>query len=1081
MVAAPRTVKSFEAIPAELKALKQWCNWKLEQDDKGKPTKKPYNPAGYLASSTDPNTWSTFEEVKAAYEDESRNFAGIGFFFNNDFTGVDFDHCIPEGLNLADGLKISGELTLECLRKLNTYTEISQSGTGLHSIIKPPMPDNCRHKKGNYEMYSRGRFFVMTGNVPPRGPIAIREDQEALDFVYSAIFGKKQGPETPGSRAAPGADADSEEPDSEVVARICRSQQVEKFMKLFQGDTSDYPSASEADGALAAILGFYTNKNFTQTLRIISRSKLWDEKWEREDYQQSTIEGAFSKLAETYGKRKNALNRVDWALGHFVDPAGFTRKGSIDENGKKVSETVSEGYAYLDAILEDFEQNPPERYYVIRGKSVTAKIEFELTSMIADFAEDRTAKKILLNMWAENILGKMNIDVIKTLSPKPVKHIRILRRPAWVGNELVAPGLSATETRFGYEKKVHVDFSSAGDVSAGKEALTKALLAFDPKNTALLFATVLGAPIIARLWSGDRYCLFIQATTQMKKTTAVMLFMSMYGTKYSDESSLVRWGDGATGNATEHLAARTGPFPFLLDNYKQYSDKDPASLQRLIHAVVEGTEKDRLNRESTLRSSMEYLCTLIITGEQFPGQDAATRARIIELLWTNATNLEYLTEAQAHIEDINAFGKAWLQWLNSPHGLQVMNEYAPRFEAARLHYIKAAKDAANVGRLASNAAVVTLVWEIFNQWPEGTDLAKKFYPHLKAAIDEHIFNTESDISEQLDGRKFIDWLKAEFMVGRYYLTGRVEPVRIGAISEHIGIFNLANSKEHRELDEVLIAPEILSAKLLPAWQKATNGARTDKKALLRQLVSLGYLQYDEAHKGYSVGRRIDGKKKRVHAFLGIFSENESEPTQKELGTNSPVPENRNAAPGGTNVPAGTTPKDEMCSEREKSDESITNHHESPRKEDRKDAGCNNNINTGNTGNTGSIDSTDIDFTGTKLDPLPPVEREDLEKDCAGHPVAPKGEPSAKQDEEARAAEEAQGGKQPAKCHKSDPTALETVRIIKPEGYRTQIPHPENPSKFVDHLYSAGEIVEVQHWKAIDLINRGIAEPVGGEA
>jgi len=1074
-MAPPRTVKSFEAIPAELKALKQWCNWKLEQDNKGKPTKKPYNPAGYLASSTDPNTWSTFEEVKAAYEDESRNFAGVGFFFNNDFTGVDFDHCIPEGLNPADGLMVSGKLTLECLCKLNTYTEISQSGTGLHSIIKPPMPENCRHKSGNYEMYSRGRFFVMTGNVPPRAPTAVRVDKEALDFVYSAIFGKKQGPETPESKATPEPDAGSEETDSEIVARICRSQQAEKFMKLFQGDTSDYPSASEADGALAAILGFYTNKNFAKTLKIISQSKLWDEKWAREDYQRRTIEGAFDKLTETYGKQRNALNRVEWALGYFVDSAGYTRQGGVDEKGNKTSELVSEGYAYLDAILEDFEQNPPERYFVIRGKSISAKDEFELTSKIADFGEDRAAKKILLNQWAEDKLGGMNINVIKSLSPKPVKHIRILRRPAWVGNELVAPGLSTTETRFGYEKKVHVDFSSAGDVSAGREALNKALLAFDPKNTALLFATVLGAPIIARLWSGDRYCLFIQATTQMKKTTAAMLFMSMYGTKYSDESSLVRWGDGATGNATEHLAARTGPFPFLLDNYKQYTDKDPSALQRLIHAVVEGTEKDRLNRESMLRSGMEYLCSLIITGEQFPGQDAATRARIVELLWTNATNLEYLSEAQAHIEDINAFGKAWLQWLNSPHGLAVMNEYAPRFEAARLHYIKAAKDAANVGRLASNAAVVTLVWEIFNQWPEGHDLAKKFYPHLKAAIDEHIFNTEADISEQLDGRKFIDWLKAEFMVGRYYVTGRVEPVRIGTISEHIGIFNLANSRDHREMDEVLIAPEILSAKLLPAWQKATNGTRTDKKALLRQLVSLGYLLYDEKHKGYSVVRRVDERNKRVHVFVKIFSSDEGQPVGEASATKPFVAENRDAEKPVTGSTSATCLEDKMCFEDKISDKSITDLHESS---ENKDGENNNNINTGNTGYTGSTESTSIDFAATRPSPVTPVKREERKQDCGSHPVAPKGDPSAKQDEEARAAEEAQGCNQAAKHSKLDPTTLETVRIIKPEGYRTQIPHPENPNRFVDHLYSAGEIVEIQHWKAKDLIERHIAEPVG---
>jgi hypothetical protein len=500
------------------------------------------------------------------------------------------------------------------------------------------------------------------------------------------------------------------------------------------------------------------------------------------------------------------------------------------------------------------------------------------------------------------------------------------------------------------------------------------------------------------------------------------------------------------------LAARTGPFPFLLDNYKQYSDKDPSALQRLIHAVVEGTEKDRLNRESMLRSSMDYLCTLIITGEQFPGQDAATRARIIELLWTDATNLEYLTEAQARIKDINAFGKAWLLWINSPHGQAVMAEHAFKFEAARLRYIKAAKDAANAGRLASNAAVVALVWEIFNQWPEGHDLAANFYPHLRTAIDNHILNTQADIGEQLDGQKFIDWLKAEFMVGRYYVTGKVEPVRIGTISEHIGHFNLADPKEHRYVDEVLIAPEILSAKLLPAWQKATNGTRTDKKALLRQLVSLGYLRYDETHKGYSVSRWIDKKKKRVHAFLKIFSEeSELEPTKKEPGTDSLVPGKRNAEPTETGGTSGTTLKDDMWFEGKNSDESITNPHDPSRKRDETDTEYSNNINTGSNGSTGSITSTDNDFTGTKTEPVEPIKSEERERDC--------------------------GDCQAAKRARKDSTDTEKLRIIKPCGYQTQIPLPDNPNKFVDHLFNCGEIAEFQHWKAKDLIERGIAEAV----
>ena len=109
-MAAPRTVVSFDAMPEALKDRKQWCMWKLELSDKGKLTKIPYNPANYKASSTDSDTWASFEEVKAAYRSEQNNFAGVGFFFNNDFTGNDFDHCLAEGSIQSDRLKVSDKL-----------------------------------------------------------------------------------------------------------------------------------------------------------------------------------------------------------------------------------------------------------------------------------------------------------------------------------------------------------------------------------------------------------------------------------------------------------------------------------------------------------------------------------------------------------------------------------------------------------------------------------------------------------------------------------------------------------------------------------------------------------------------------------------------------------------------------------------------------------------------------------------------------------------------------------------------------------------------------------------------------------
>src|SRR5664279_3659691 len=84
-----------ENIPQELMDKRQWVNWDLVIRD-GKQTKVPKQPNGRNADSTDPGTWSDFETCVGALENGSR-FRGIGFVFNHDYTGTDFDDCVKNG------------------------------------------------------------------------------------------------------------------------------------------------------------------------------------------------------------------------------------------------------------------------------------------------------------------------------------------------------------------------------------------------------------------------------------------------------------------------------------------------------------------------------------------------------------------------------------------------------------------------------------------------------------------------------------------------------------------------------------------------------------------------------------------------------------------------------------------------------------------------------------------------------------------------------------------------------------------------------------------------------------------------
>jgi putative DNA primase/helicase len=167
-----------QAALAPLIGLNQWVAWKScpHPDPTKKKIKYPLNVhTGHGASTANPSTWATFQDVKAFLEEwagsEHSHFdkqhgeltgpvIGPGFVFSKDdpYCGIDLDNCIDEQGNL-----------LEWARKLVayffSYTEISHSGKGLHIIVEATKPEGARSKNGNIECYDRGRFFAITGNI----------------------------------------------------------------------------------------------------------------------------------------------------------------------------------------------------------------------------------------------------------------------------------------------------------------------------------------------------------------------------------------------------------------------------------------------------------------------------------------------------------------------------------------------------------------------------------------------------------------------------------------------------------------------------------------------------------------------------------------------------------------------------------------------------------------------------------------------------------------------------------------------------------------------------------------------------
>lgn len=161
MIAETESPKALEVmsegIPGELKARPQWVCWRYALDSKDRWTKQPYNPrTGRIASHSDLMTWSGFNTVYEAYR--AGRYDGVGFIFcsGDPYTGVDLDGCRdPE----------TGEVeawAAEIVQRLDSYTELSPSGKGLHVIVKGKTPKAL--KLPYIEMYSIERFFTMSGH-----------------------------------------------------------------------------------------------------------------------------------------------------------------------------------------------------------------------------------------------------------------------------------------------------------------------------------------------------------------------------------------------------------------------------------------------------------------------------------------------------------------------------------------------------------------------------------------------------------------------------------------------------------------------------------------------------------------------------------------------------------------------------------------------------------------------------------------------------------------------------------------------------------------------------------------------------
>jgi primase-polymerase (primpol)-like protein len=91
--------------------------------------------------------------------------------------GVDLDNCRD-----ADSEEVA-PWAGEIVERLDSYTEISPSGTGLHVLVEGELPAG-RNRRGDVEIYDRDRFFTVTGTHLAGTPADVARRQDALLAVH---------------------------------------------------------------------------------------------------------------------------------------------------------------------------------------------------------------------------------------------------------------------------------------------------------------------------------------------------------------------------------------------------------------------------------------------------------------------------------------------------------------------------------------------------------------------------------------------------------------------------------------------------------------------------------------------------------------------------------------------------------------------------------------------------------------------------------------------------------------------------------------------------------------------------------
>jgi len=668
------------AVPDELRERDQWVCWRYKWDtDRDDWTKMPVDPStGSPGSSTDPDTWTSFGEATDYHESGGIDTDGVGFVVHKGDTvlGLDLDDIRdPDSGDLepwADDL----------LDDVPTYAEVSPSGTGLRLFGLGFVPDdgnrgNIDDAAGHLEMYDSGRYLTVTGQRVDASSEDVRQVNDEIGDVHAEHIadGPQEdeppeptgdgGVETKPQGANPSPEAadtgSSSLSDDEILDKAKNAQNGEKFRRLWRGDTSGYPSHSEADLALCGLLAFWTGGDRQQIDRLFQRSRLYRDKWNED------------RGNQTYGER--TIDKALEGQGDFYDPLASEKGSDAGEDQHSDSDAlpvpaafdvVSGGYAkwhpaqdndgngwhehvtnFQIEVLSRLTHDDDRREFLLRIHPAEEE-PYDLAVEPASFNELRRFRRDVLKGWSVTFDGgqqELN-DLKQFVAGQEAPDRQGTKQIGLHGDEFVTPEGSLTADGWTDEPDVVYTNESSqlnplwqlspdddpDDVD--REVVARVLKLLPRTRDPERFLPVLGwfyaAPVrpLIQQWEGEFNLLNVLGDTGAGKTATLETLWRLFGM------------DG------ELLTAETTPFtmltalsstnglPVVFDEYKpaDMSERRKDKLHRYLRTSTKGGVESKGNADLTT-DNYHLHAPVCLAGEQ-PIQGPAEERRAIMTTFT---------------------------------------------------------------------------------------------------------------------------------------------------------------------------------------------------------------------------------------------------------------------------------------------------------------------------------------------------------------------------------------------------------------------------------------------------------------